>query len=400
MARVSFIVPESGEKTFKLTPERPLSIGRDPGNDIVLRDGKVSRTHARINFERGFYVIHDLGSSNGTFVNGRKVRAAPLTDGAGLRLGSCTGRFSEELAENRPGETRPEVIDDFARPTAPDIDLSTAPHEIPGKTELGDEAPPSGKKKTAEAPAPAADSFSATELGEPKQRSRRFLIDLRSTEQEIAAVRDEAEKPLFFFRNPVTLVGFVARLMAAMIAISGAATALFLFWQRHAFPGLTAAILTVSFLFVILMLVPRQQIVLYSDSALSSIALMLIQESRFSFPSLRFSLRKADGSIIGGFQKNLASNFGLRRWWILDRPGRSRLGYAKEESLARALLRLLIATVRTNFRLYFHDRPIGLINRRLPTPDKYVLELNDPNPNLDQRLAIGLAVLIDSVEGR
>src|SRR5688572_4180958 len=153
MARVSFIVPESGEKSFKLTPERPLSIGRDPGNDIVLRDGKVSRTHARINFERGFYVIHDLGSSNGTFVNGRKVRAAPLTDGAGLRLGSCTGQFSEELAENRPGETRPEIIDDSARPTAPDIDLSTAPHEIPGKTEPGDEAPSSGKKKTAEAPA-------------------------------------------------------------------------------------------------------------------------------------------------------------------------------------------------------------------------------------------------------
>jgi hypothetical protein len=365
----------------------------------VLRDGKVSRIHARITFERGFYVIHDLGSSNGTFVNGRKVRAAPLTDGAGLRVGGCTGQFTEELGGERPVETRPEIIDESARPTFPDIDLGTAPHEIPGKTEPGDEPPPSGKKKTAEAPVPAVD-LNATELGEAKLRGRRFLIDLRNTEQEIAAVRDEMEKPLFFFRNPVTLVGFVARLMAAMIAISGAATALFLFWQRHAFPGLTAAILTVSFLFVILMLIPRQQIVLYSDSGLSSIALMLIQESRFSFPSLRFSLRKADGSIIGGFQKNLASNFGLRRWWILDRPGLSRLGYAKEESLPRALLRLVIATVRTNFRLYFHDRPIGLINRRLPARDKYVLELHDPNPALDQRLAIGLAVLIDSVEGR
>src|SRR5688572_8112657 len=150
MARVSFYVPESGEKSYKLSPNRPVSIGRDPGNDIVLRDAKVSRHHARIVYERGFYVLHDLSSSNGSFVNGKRVKIGPLADGSELRLGSCSGRFSEELEDSQAritAQTKPEKLpgDPDAKPTAPgSVEIATAPHPKGGgpRTERGDDSVP------------------------------------------------------------------------------------------------------------------------------------------------------------------------------------------------------------------------------------------------------------------
>jgi pSer/pThr/pTyr-binding forkhead associated (FHA) protein len=97
MAKLFFVGLDGTEKSYRLQTHRPFTVGRDPGNDIILRDPKVSRHHAEIVFERGFFVLHDLASANGTYVNGRRVRVAPLTHGAKLRLGNTTGRFSEEL---------------------------------------------------------------------------------------------------------------------------------------------------------------------------------------------------------------------------------------------------------------------------------------------------------------
>ena len=97
MAKIFFVGLDGTEKSYRLQTHRPFTLGRDPGNDIILRDPKVSRHHAEIAFERGFFVIHDLGSANGVHVNGRRVRVAPLTHGAKLRLGNSYGHFSEEL---------------------------------------------------------------------------------------------------------------------------------------------------------------------------------------------------------------------------------------------------------------------------------------------------------------
>lgn len=109
MAKIFFVGLDGTEKSYRLQTHRPFTVGRDPGNDIILRDPKVSRHHAEIVFERGFFVLHDLASANGTYVNGKRIRVAPLTHGAKLRMGNSYGRFSEELptetdqpnAENR-----------------------------------------------------------------------------------------------------------------------------------------------------------------------------------------------------------------------------------------------------------------------------------------------------------
>jgi hypothetical protein len=67
-----------------------LTIGRMPDNDLMLEDEKVSRHHAQIQFEAGKYRVADLGSANGTFLNGGKIsEPADLKPGDQVRIGDC-----------------------------------------------------------------------------------------------------------------------------------------------------------------------------------------------------------------------------------------------------------------------------------------------------------------------
>ena len=51
----------------------PLEVGRDRAADLILRDPEVSRRHARFESHEGIVYVEDLRSSNGTFLNGRRV---------------------------------------------------------------------------------------------------------------------------------------------------------------------------------------------------------------------------------------------------------------------------------------------------------------------------------------
>lgn len=70
---------------FDLTKEVTL-LGRDVTNDIALGDAEVSRQHARLTRTPGGYVLEDLGSTNGSFVNGERL-VAPRVLSAGDLLG-------------------------------------------------------------------------------------------------------------------------------------------------------------------------------------------------------------------------------------------------------------------------------------------------------------------------
>ncbi|GAA5007909.1 DUF1707 and FHA domain-containing protein [Kitasatospora paranensis] len=54
----------------------PLLIGRNHGSGLRLSDATVSRTHAELRHQDGGWVLHDLGSANGTYVNGSRVTGA------------------------------------------------------------------------------------------------------------------------------------------------------------------------------------------------------------------------------------------------------------------------------------------------------------------------------------
>ena len=73
-----------------------LRLGRETDNDLVIPDGKVSRHHARIERQGTQYQITDLGSSNGTLVNGERI-AAPtaLADGDMLLIGEISIMFAQ-----------------------------------------------------------------------------------------------------------------------------------------------------------------------------------------------------------------------------------------------------------------------------------------------------------------
>ena len=66
---------------------RPLTGGRDPARDIQLIDPKISNKHFQIRRRDEQYVIVDLHSRNGVFVNGVKVEEHVLEDGDEIRLG-------------------------------------------------------------------------------------------------------------------------------------------------------------------------------------------------------------------------------------------------------------------------------------------------------------------------
>jgi pSer/pThr/pTyr-binding forkhead associated (FHA) protein len=153
MAKIFFVGLDGAEKSYRLQTHRPFTLGRDPGNDIILRDPKVSRHHAEIVFERGFFVLHDLASANGTYVNGKRIRVAPLTHGARLRMGNTYGRFSEELpteADAAPLASAPEPSDQPPPPQTEDfgsvemlptstierVSLHTLPHDKVEPAEL------------------------------------------------------------------------------------------------------------------------------------------------------------------------------------------------------------------------------------------------------------------------
>jgi hypothetical protein len=73
---------------FPLTEGVPVVVGRSSDLDMVLVEEMVSRRHAHIEMKAGVVHVEDLGSTNGTFVNGERVQKASLTEGDRLLIGT------------------------------------------------------------------------------------------------------------------------------------------------------------------------------------------------------------------------------------------------------------------------------------------------------------------------
>jgi hypothetical protein len=92
---------------------RPLTIGRAPDNGLVLADGRASRHHARLYGRRGALILTDLGSTNGSWVNDRRIDEMALGEGDQVRIGDTilvveTVEPAEPVEEpsHEPGEDR------------------------------------------------------------------------------------------------------------------------------------------------------------------------------------------------------------------------------------------------------------------------------------------------------
>ena len=82
------IDPEDAGLLFRMLPGTLKTVGRGPRNDFIVDSALVSRVHCRLELSADDQLeLEDLGSTNGTFVNGRKVTKLMLSDGDKLTIG-------------------------------------------------------------------------------------------------------------------------------------------------------------------------------------------------------------------------------------------------------------------------------------------------------------------------
>jgi hypothetical protein len=114
--------------TFSITSSEAI-LGREEGIDISVRDPEVSRRHARITWQSGNYYVEDLGSTNGTFLNGALVTSPqPLRSGDTIGIGQTMLVF----------QTQAEAVPDqpVAAPTYP-APLPPSPAALPAEQKSG-----------------------------------------------------------------------------------------------------------------------------------------------------------------------------------------------------------------------------------------------------------------------
>jgi len=128
------IMTLEGFEGIEFVLEKPhVTLGRATINEIVLlHDAKVSRHHARIDRNETGFTIVDLGSTNGTFVNGKRVLSAALAPGDLVRLGDTLLRFETGLPRIEPDfislNSESELDTTLCRAT---LSMTLKPTEIP-----------------------------------------------------------------------------------------------------------------------------------------------------------------------------------------------------------------------------------------------------------------------------
>ena len=97
-AYAALLTFESGPFAGRIValPNQMVTIGRAPDNDVVVGDPATSGHHGRIEMRSGFFWISDLGSTNGTLVNGEPVIEKQLSDGDMIAIGQNSLRFTLE----------------------------------------------------------------------------------------------------------------------------------------------------------------------------------------------------------------------------------------------------------------------------------------------------------------
>src|SRR4051812_20310837 len=105
-----------------------VKIGRNEDCEVTIDNLGVSRYHAEIVQKDGFYVLRDLKSNNGTFVNGRRIENYNLNDGDEISIGKFTISFSGKAAVALPDPSLPgkETSSDLAAVQTADGDAAPA----------------------------------------------------------------------------------------------------------------------------------------------------------------------------------------------------------------------------------------------------------------------------------
>ncbi|MBN1552457.1 HD domain-containing protein [bacterium] len=105
MAKLTVLVDNRPAQVVRI--KDVVTVGRDSNNEIQIIDVKVSRRHSVIEKRKGYHIVKDLGSRNGTFLNGVQVEESELKSGDRLRVGDTEILFEEEPALDVSEESNP-----------------------------------------------------------------------------------------------------------------------------------------------------------------------------------------------------------------------------------------------------------------------------------------------------
>lgn len=132
------ISEKGGAERRELFDKSEISVGRVQGNDLMLPKGNVSKRHARLMFRDGRFIVTDLKSTNGTYVNGRKIAQATIVrEGDKIYVGDFVLRFeatpgtmlAPESAPNAPGP-RDATASEVSSAGATGAPAARDPHQI------------------------------------------------------------------------------------------------------------------------------------------------------------------------------------------------------------------------------------------------------------------------------
>jgi general secretion pathway protein E len=102
-------INENGNYRQVRLTDKPINIGRSSANDLPIDEDRASRTHCVIEPHENGYILRDLGSTNGTRVNGRKVRRVLLAPDNEIQIGRTCIRYVDPDAPPKPPAEAPEA---------------------------------------------------------------------------------------------------------------------------------------------------------------------------------------------------------------------------------------------------------------------------------------------------
>jgi pSer/pThr/pTyr-binding forkhead associated (FHA) protein len=103
------IITKGDREGTAFTISEEAKIGRSPGIPIRLRDSRASREHAQIRKVNSSWAVKDLGSTNGTFVNDKRVSQGTLSHGDQIRIGSTEFLFLDSEGDEKKTPPPPKI---------------------------------------------------------------------------------------------------------------------------------------------------------------------------------------------------------------------------------------------------------------------------------------------------
>jgi predicted Zn finger-like uncharacterized protein len=242
----------------------------------------------------------------------------------------------------------------------------------------------------------------------------RFLINQKKLSiSEKYMILDESDRPLLYVVRPAH---FFRRLLAIFvctifiivcIVISVIIASAFGNSEAGNAIGVIFGFLSmIGAIAILILMSPKRHVSFYADEAKTKPVLHVSQDQKFSLIHAWYTVSCPEHGELGRFMKNYLYNFYRKRWYIYDSDGTNRL-LAQEDSMILSLLRRFLGhffgILRTNYIIVdpVSKHVIGEFNRKFSLFDKYVLDMSaDRSLELDRRMAVALAVMLDTGERR